>query len=47
MDLSRRALQTNGMLFSNFNFIFELMAENQKILKRIVRVDIDQMQCFT
>ena len=35
MDSLQRALQTNGKLFSNFNFVFELMAENRKILKRI------------
>ena len=35
MDLFRQALQTGGKLFSNFDFAFELMAENQKIFKRI------------
>ena len=29
MDSSRRALQTNGKLFSNFEFIFELLAKNE------------------
>ena len=30
MDLSQRALQTNGMLFSNFEFGFEFLAKNRK-----------------
>ena len=38
MDLSRQALQTNGkFFFSNFDIVFELMAENQRIFKRIAR----------
>ena len=39
MDSSQRALQTNGKLISNFEFIFELMSENQKILHRMVRLE--------
>ena len=30
MDLSQRALQTNGICFSNFKLVFENLAENQK-----------------
>ena len=37
MDLSQRALQTIGKLFSNFEFVFEFLAENQIKKKRIVR----------
>ena len=37
MDLSQRALQTNGNLFSSFELVFEILAENQKILKRTER----------
>ena len=37
MDLSQRALQSNGKLFSNCNFVFEILAENRKIFKRIAR----------
>ena len=28
MDSSQRALQTNGKIFSNFEFVFEFLAEN-------------------
>ena len=43
MDLSRPALRTNAKHFSNFEFIFELLAENRKIFERIERqLDIDQ-----
>ena len=37
MDFFQRALQTDEKLFSNFEFVFELMAENRKIFKRIER----------
>ena len=37
MDSSQRALQTNGKLY--FKFVFELMAGNRKIFKRIARRD--------
>ena len=37
MDLSYQTLQTNEKLFSNFKLVFEIFAENQKILKRIAR----------
>ena len=37
MESSRQALQTNGNLFSNFKFVFELMVENQKLFKQIER----------
>ena len=30
---SQRALQTNGKLFLNFEFVFELMAKNQITIK--------------
>ena len=33
MDSSRHALQTNGKLLPNFNFVFKLLAENRKIFK--------------
>ena len=39
MDLSQRALQNNGKLFPNFKFVFELMAENQKMFKLIARCE--------
>ena len=35
MDSTQQALQTNGSFFSNFEFVFEIMAENRKIFKRI------------
>ena len=31
MDSSQRALQTHAKLFSNFDFVFELLTENQKM----------------
>ena len=31
IDSIQQALQTNGKLFSNFKFVFEIMAKNQKI----------------
>ena len=37
MDLSQRALQTNGKFFSIFIFVFEFTAENRKNVKRIER----------
>ena len=38
IDSSQRAPQTNGKLFfSNFKFIFELMAENRKIFRQVAR----------
>ena len=30
MDSSQRALQTNGKLFSNFELVSKLLAENRK-----------------
>ena len=30
MDLSQQALETNGKLFSNFEFVFQFLAENLK-----------------
>ena len=30
IDSSRRSLQTNGMLYTNFKFVFESLAENKK-----------------
>ena len=30
MDLSQRALQTNGKLFPNFKFVFKLLVENRE-----------------
>ena len=30
MDSSQRALQTNGKIFSNFKFVFELLDEKPK-----------------
>ena len=35
MDLSQQALKTTRKLFLNFEFIFEYLAENPKIFKRI------------
>ena len=37
MDLSRRFLKTNEKLFSNLELVFELLAENRKIFKRIAK----------
>ena len=37
MDVSQRALQANGNLFSKFRIFFLFLAENQKIFKRIAR----------
>ena len=34
IDLYQRALQTNGKLFSNFEFVFEILTDNRNILKR-------------
>ena len=33
MDLSQQALQTREKFSSNFKFVFEMLAENQNILK--------------
>ena len=38
-DFSQRALQTNGKLFSHFKFVFEIIAENRKLLKQITRLE--------
>ena len=47
MNSSQRALQTNGTLFSNFEFVFEFLAENKKKIKikknRERGVNIDQI----
>ena len=37
MDSFQRALWTNEKLFSNFKLVFEILAENRKIFKRIAR----------
>ena len=42
MDSSRQALQTNGKLFSNFEVVLELLAENKIIFRRLVRHLLDQ-----
>ena len=42
MDLSQRVLLTNGMFFTNFIFVFELLAERQKYLNEQRGVNIDQ-----
>ena len=39
MDSSERALQINQKLLSNFKLIFVILAENQKIFKRIVKCE--------
>ena len=39
MDSSQRALQTNGNLFSSLEFLFEFLAVNRKIFKRIERCE--------
>ena len=45
MNSSRRALQTNGNV-TNFELVFELLAENQKICKRKARRGIlIKVQC--
>ena len=41
MDSSQRSLQNNGKLFSNFNFVFKLLAENNSN-----RVNIDQSAMY-
>ena len=33
MDLFYQALQTNGKVFSNFKFVFELMVEKSKTIE--------------
>ena len=40
MDSSQKALQINRKLFSNFEFVFELLAENQKNIKQITRLSL-------
>ena len=37
MDSSQQALQTNGKLFSNFEYFFEFLAENRNFSKRLAR----------
>ena len=37
MDSSQQALQTNEKLFSNFELVFKILTENQKIFKIIER----------
>ena len=37
MDFSQRALQTNGKFFSNFEFVFQLLAKTELFFKRIAR----------
>ena len=41
MDLSQQALQTNGKIFSNFEFFFEFLAGYKKFSKRIRGENID------
>ena len=43
MDLSQRALQTNGKLFPNFESVFEFSAENRKFSKEWRGVNINQI----
>ena len=43
MDSSQRVLQTNGELFSNFEFVFEYLAENIFFSKELRGVNIDQI----
>ena len=37
MGLSQRALQTNGKLFSNFEWVFEFLVENHNFFKIIAK----------
>ena len=40
MDSSRQALQTIGKLFSNFAFVFEILAKKSKNIQRITRLGL-------
>ena len=42
MDSSQQALQINGKLFSNFEFVFEFLAENNFFSKKERGMNIDQ-----
>ena len=53
MDSSERAQETNGKLFSNFVFVFEILAENRKFSPKTEKyskeqrgVNIDQIAMF-
>ena len=49
MDLFQRALLTNKLLvfFLNFEFVFELFAENRKIFNRIaINIDDQSAMCY-
>ena len=47
MDMSRRALQTNGKSFSNFEFVFECLAENRNFFKKYRVMNICQIaMCY-
>ena len=37
--MTRQVLRTNGTVFSNFIFVFELLTENRKIFKLIARCE--------
>ena len=39
MDLCQQTLQTNGDLFSNFEFVLDLMTKKQNIFKQIARLE--------
>ena len=39
MNLSRQPLLTDGKFFTSFKADFELLAEKQKIFKRIARLE--------
>ena len=45
MDLSQRAQQTNGKLFSNFKLVFGILAENRIPTNREARILIE-VQCI-
>ena len=45
MDSSRQALQNNEKLFSYFNFVFKLLAENKKKYLNYVNIDRSSTYC--
>ena len=48
MDLPQQVIQTNGKLFSNFEFVFKFLAENRNFSKEYRGVNIDFIaMCYT
>ena len=42
LDSSRRALQTNGKLFTNFEIVIEILTENPKNIQTNRGVNVDE-----